>query len=177
MASVYDIAYAAKLAGTKTTTVLYPELLSSRLRNAIIRALTIGYTYGNGDAATLASRLAVSRGLKIERRYPHISYTRGMISEQDHDTFKGMVVADWAEFVMEHPRYAQYAQQQYDSRIIGIDTHGHRQSVEFRYRRNLTRAMKFMEKRAALTSPCPEMLELIADFKANTPFIVAEYRG
>jgi hypothetical protein len=177
MASVYDIAYAAKLAGTKTTTVLYPELLSSRLRNAIIRALTQGYAQGHGDAATLADHIAMSRGLRLERRYPHIAYTRGTISEQDHATFKGMVMADWAEFVMEHPRYAPYAQQQHDSRIIGIDTYGHRQIVEFRYRRNLTRALKFMAKLVPPTPPSEAMQALIADFEANTPFVVAEYRG
>ena len=177
MASVYDVAYAARLAGTKTTTVLYPELLSSRLRNAIIRALTQGYAHGHGDAATLADHIAMSRGLRLERRYPHIAYTRGTISEQDHATFKGMVMADWAEFVMEHPRYAPYAQQQHDSRIIGIDTYGHRQIVEFRYRRNLTRALKFMAKLVPPTPPSEAMQALIADFEANTPFVVAEYRG
>ena len=177
MSSVYDVAYAARLAGTKTTTVLYPELLSSRVRNAIIKALTQGYAQGHGHAATLADHIAMSRGLKIERRYPHISYTRGMISEQDHDTFKGMVVADWAEFVMEHPRYAPYAQQQHDGRMIGIDTYGHRQVVEFRYRRNLTRALKFMEKLTKPTPPSEAMQALIADFKANLPFIVAEYKA
>lgn len=177
MSSVYDVAYAARLSGTKTTTVLYPELLSSRLRNAIIRALTLGYASGGGDAATLADRLAMSRGLKVERRHPHIAYRRDQMSEQDHDTFKGMVMADWAEFVMEHPRYAGYAQDRHDRVMQALNNERGLLIIEFRYRRNLTRAKKFFEKLTTPTPPSEAMQALIDDFKANTPFIVAEYRA
>ena len=125
MPNLYDVANAAKLAGTVTKTYLYPSDLTPRIRNGVIRALKTGVIVGDGNTGNLARKVAKCFGLKLHRTHRHhmlLPHTDDMTQEH-WDIIRNAVVVDYAEYALaQNGRLRSYQQDVHENTLRAIDT-------------------------------------------------------
>ena len=125
MPNLYDVANAAKLAGTVTKTYLYPSDLTPRIRNGVIRALKTGVIVGDGNTGNLARKVAKCFGLKLHwthRNHMPLPHTDDMTQEH-WDLIRNAVVVDYAEYALaQNGRLRSYQQEVHELTLHGVDT-------------------------------------------------------
>ena len=104
----WEIARTVKTMGMKTTVVLDPQQITTRVKNNVKRMLRLGRVTGNGDAAKIADQIRKKFALPVTR-----DWWRGMhIETASTDTKRELlrlVEADWAAIVMENPGYLTHS--------------------------------------------------------------------
>ena len=125
MPDLYEVASAAKLAGTVTNTYLYPAELTPRIRNGVIRALETGVIVGHGHTGGLARRVARCFGLELKESHRHhmlLPHNDDMTQEH-WDMIRNAVIADFAEHALSQSRSLRdYEQDIHEKTLRAIDT-------------------------------------------------------
>ena len=182
MPYLYDVANAARLKGTQTTVMLYPNNLSSRVYPAILRALKTGEVSGHGHTAQLAKALAARAGVQLfHDRDPSYICVRDMTADVA-DKLTALVHADYAESALANERGGStYQEQYYTGAIKKLRVVDPMFSYRFNYRRYATQAKKLVDP-----SPTGSMFteaqrkaldEVMQQFMAGTPIPIAEFKG
>lgn len=125
MPNLYDVANAAKLAGTVTKTYLYPSDLTPRIRNGIIRALETGVIVGDGNTGSLARKVAKCFGLKLHRTHRHhmILPHKDDMTQEHWSMIRNAVIVDYAEYALaQNGRLRAYQQDVHEKTLHAIDT-------------------------------------------------------
>jgi len=182
MPYLYDVANAAKLKGTQTTVMLYPNNLSSRVYPAVLRALKTGEVSGHGHTAQIAKALAARAGVRLfHDRDPSYVSARDLTADVANK-LTALVHADYAENALanEHWR-STYQEEYYTAAIKKLSSVDPTFNYRFHYRRYATQAKKLVDPRpteSMLTEAQRKALdEVMQQFMAGTPIPIAEFRG
>lgn len=115
---------ATGLPGTVTTVTLYPQRLSVRMRNSIIRMLEARIINGGwaSKSRQIAEKLAEKYGLQVALNNNYRGLRVVGLSEQAAPLIKEAVHADWTAFILENPEYRKgYYYSQYEHCISAIE--------------------------------------------------------
>lgn len=186
MPYLYDVANAARLKGTQTTVMLYPNNLSSRVYPAVLRALKTGEVSGHGHTAQIAKALAARAGVRLfHDRDPSYISVRDLTADVANK-LTALVHADYAESALANERGGStYQEQYYTAAIKKLSSVDPMFSYRFNYRRYATQAKKLVAP-----SPIESMFagahteaqrkaldEVVQQFMAGTPIPIAEFKG
>lgn len=109
--------------GTETTVTLYPQRLTARLRNSIIRmiesrAITGGWS---SQARRLAENLAEKYGIQCSITHHYRGLRIVGLTEEAAPHIAEVVHADWTAWVLENPEYRNgYYKNGYDNAMHSI---------------------------------------------------------
>lgn len=182
MPYLYDVANAAKLQGTQTTVMLYPNNLSSRVYPAVLRALKTGEVSGHGQTTQIAKALAARAGVGLfHDRDPSCVSARDLTADVANK-LTALVHADYAECALANESWrGSYKEQYYTGAIKKLRLVEPMFSYRFNYRRYATQAKKLVDPRptgSLFTEEQRKALdEVIQQFMAGTPILIAEFRG
>ncbi len=111
--------------GTETTVTLYPQRLTARMRNSIIRMIEARAITGGWSSQS--RRLAENLAEKFNLQCSVVNGYRGMrivgLSEAAAPHIAEVVHTDWTAWLLEHPEYnSGYYRARYDDAMSSIST-------------------------------------------------------
>ena len=180
MPNLYDVANAAKLAGTVTKTYLYPSDLTPRIRNGIIRALETGVIVGDGNTGNLARKVAKCFGLKLHRTHrnhmilPH----RDDMTQEHWDMIRNGVVVDYAEYALaQNGRLRSYQQEVHENTLWAIDTrNASNLYVHFFLSKSAATLAKKLPKIRTENDP-DKVAQAIAFMQGSEPLVIEQFHA
>lgn len=111
--------------GTETTVTLYPQRLTARMRNSIIRMIEARAITGGWSSQS--RRLAENLAEKFNLQCSVVNGYRGMrivgLSKAAAPHIAEVVHTDWTAWLLEHPEYGSgYYRARYDDAMSSIST-------------------------------------------------------